>query len=79
MILFLYNTQILGKHAADEMKYKEFDVREVLAKIGKFVLESMVKVQDFGPGDKAIAMRCGKNRYVLLTRNLQDLKIVQYL
>ena len=71
-----FYTKILGKHAADEMKFKEFDLREVLDKIAKFVLDSMVKIQDFGVGDRVIAMKCAKNRYALLSRNLADLKIV---
>lgn len=66
-VLNLYARLVPGQEL-DKIKNNVYDLREILGDISKQVSGSMVKVDDFGVGDKVVAVKLKKGKHFLVLR-----------
>lgn len=70
--------QVVSKPLYDKVMNNEYDLKELLGDIGNVVASSMACIDDFGVGDKVVAVRLGKKGkyFLILRKGMADLNVL---
>lgn len=64
--------KVFGKQQFEKIQTQENELSALLQDINKFICKSVAKLEDFGPGDKVVAVRLDEINFAVARKGMKE-------